>query len=100
MINLWCWLTCVKHLFDDNRHLTLQHGVQQLDDQNQAGAEGQQRQSQQNQAHRQVRQVSVHKHVSTWRDQEESVSAYRNIQNIHESVGKLVSSFPAGGVLV
>lgn len=67
-INLSRWLTCVEHLFDDDRHLTLQHGVQQLDDQNEAGTESQQWQSQQNQPHGQVRKISEHKHVSTWRE--------------------------------
>lgn len=55
--------TCVEHLLDDHSHLALQHGVEQLDDEDEAGAEDEQRQSQQDEAHRQVRQVNVGKDV-------------------------------------
>lgn len=47
-------LTCVEHLLDDHSHLPLQHGVEQLDDEDEAGAEAEQRQSQENEAHGQV----------------------------------------------
>lgn len=55
--------TCVEHLLDDHSHLALQHGVEQLDDEDEAGAEDEQRQSQQDEAHRQVRQLNVGKDV-------------------------------------
>lgn len=34
--------TCVEHLLDDHSHLALQHGVEQLDDEDQAGTEDEQ----------------------------------------------------------
>lgn len=55
--------TCVEHLLDDNSHLPLQHGVEQLDDKDEAGAEDEQRQSQENEAHCQVWQISVDEDV-------------------------------------
>lgn len=54
-----CFFTCVEHLLDDHGHLPLQHGVEQLDDEDEAGAEDEQRQGQEHEAHRQVRQISV-----------------------------------------
>ena len=56
-------LTCVENLLDDHGHLSLQHGVQQLDDEDEAGAEDEQRQGQENEAHRQVRQINIDKDV-------------------------------------
>ncbi|KAG7238414.1 hypothetical protein INR49_030921 [Caranx melampygus] len=51
-------LTGVEDLLDDCSHLSLQHGVEQLDNEDQAGAEHQQRESQQDQTHKQVRMES------------------------------------------
>lgn len=53
------FFTCVEHLLDDHGHLSLQHGVEQLDDEDEAGAEDDQRRSQENEAHRQVWQISI-----------------------------------------
>lgn len=58
-------LTGVKDLLDDCSHLSLQHGVEQFDNQDQAGAKHQQRKSQQDQAHSQVRQIHIHKEMLT-----------------------------------
>lgn len=55
--------TCVEHLLDDHGHLALQYGVEQLDDEDQAGTEDEQRRSQQNEAHSQVRQIGIGKDV-------------------------------------
>lgn len=50
-----CWFcTCVEHLLDQHSHLALQHGVEQLDDEDETGAEDEQRPSQQNEAHGQL----------------------------------------------
>lgn len=57
------FFTCVEHLLDDHSHLPLQHGVEQLDDEDEAGAEDEQRQSQENEAHCQVWQISVDEEV-------------------------------------
>lgn len=57
------FLTCVEHLLDDHSHLSLQHGVEQLDDEDEAGAEDKQRQSQEDEAHCQVWQTSTDKEV-------------------------------------
>lgn len=46
--------TCVENLLDHHGHLPLQHGVEQLDDEYEAGAEDEQRPSQQNEAHGQL----------------------------------------------
>lgn len=40
--------TCVEHFLDDQSHLSFQHGVEQLDNEDEAGAENKQRQSQEN----------------------------------------------------
>lgn len=58
-------LTGVQDPLDDCGHLSLQHGVQQLDDEDQAGAEHQQRESQQDQTYWQVRQIHIHKEMLT-----------------------------------
>lgn len=55
--------TCVQHLLDDHRHLALQHGVEQLDDEDEAGAEDQQRRQQKDEAHGQVWQRGVGENV-------------------------------------
>lgn len=59
-------LTSVKDLLYDCSHLPLQHGVEQLDYQDEAGAEHQQRESQQDQTHCQVWQIHIHKEMLTW----------------------------------
>lgn len=48
---LFCFFTCVEHLLNDHSHLSFQHGVEQLDNEDEAGAEDEQRQSQENEAH-------------------------------------------------
>lgn len=55
--------TCVEHLLDDHSHLALQHGVEQLDDEDEAGAEDEQRQSQENETHCQVWQLNIDEDV-------------------------------------
>lgn len=55
--------TCVEHLLDDHGHLALQHGVEQLDDEDEAGAEDEQRQSQENETHRHVWQLNIDEDV-------------------------------------
>lgn len=59
-------LTSVDDGFDDTSHLSFQHGVKQFDDENQTGAEDQQRESQQDQTNGKVRKIHVHKQVVTW----------------------------------
>lgn len=63
-------LTGVEDFLDDNSHLSLQHRVEQLDYEDQAGAEHEQRESQQNQTHRHIRQIHIHKEVCTWQHTE------------------------------
>lgn len=58
---LKCLLTCVEHLLDDHSHLSLKHGVEQLDNEDEAGTEDEKGQGQQNDAHSQVRQVNINK---------------------------------------
>lgn len=58
-------LTGVDDPLDDCSHLSLQHGVEQFDNEDQAGAEHQQRESQQDQTHCEVRQIYIHKEVFT-----------------------------------
>lgn len=60
-------LTSVKDLLDDAGHLSLQHGVEQLNDEDEAGTEHQQRKSQKDQTHCQIRQVHIHKEMFTCR---------------------------------
>lgn len=55
--------TCVQHLLDDHRHLALQHGVEKLDDEDEAGTEDEQRRRQQDEAHGQVWQGGVGENV-------------------------------------
>lgn len=57
------FITCVEHLLNNHSHLALQHGVEQLDDEDEAGAEDEQRQSQENEAHRQVWQINIYEDV-------------------------------------
>lgn len=57
------FFTCVDHFLDDHGHLPLQYGVEQFDDEDEAGAEDEQRQSQENEAHCQVRQISINEDV-------------------------------------
>lgn len=61
--NFFCVHTCVEHLLDDHSHLPLQHGVEQLDNEDEAGAEDKQRQSQENEAHCQVWQINIDEEV-------------------------------------
>lgn len=64
LLFIYTWIfTCVEHLLDDHSHLALQHGVEQLDDEDEAGAEDEQRQSQQNEAHCQVGQIHIDEDV-------------------------------------
>lgn len=51
--------TCVEHFLDDHSHLSFEHRVEQLDDEDEAGAEDEQRERQQNQAYGEVWQLSV-----------------------------------------
>lgn len=64
-----CFHTCVEHLLDDHGHLALQHGVEQLDNENEAGAEDEQRQSEENEAHCQVWQSGIDEDVFTCKQQ-------------------------------
>lgn len=64
---MFCFRTCVEHLLDDHSHLSLQHGVEELDDEDEAGAEDEQRQSQEDEAHGQVWQVNVDENMFAWR---------------------------------
>lgn len=63
-------LTCVQDPFDDSGHLPLQHGVEQLDNEDETGTEHQQRQSQQDQTYCQIRQIHIHKEMETCRHTE------------------------------
>lgn len=56
-------LTSVDGLLDDNSHLSLQHGAQELDDHDQAAAENHQRDDQQDGAHSRIREAEIHKDV-------------------------------------
>lgn len=56
----------VEDCLDDCSHLSLQHRVEQLYDEDQAGAEHQQGEGQQDQTHRQVRKIDIHKEVFTF----------------------------------
>lgn len=40
-VNHLCSLTCIEHLLDGDSHVTSEHGVQQLDNENEARAEHQ-----------------------------------------------------------
>lgn len=55
--------TCVEHFLDDDSHLSFEHRVEQLYNEDEAGAEDKQRQSQENEAYAQVWQVNVDKDV-------------------------------------
>ena len=57
--------TCVEHLLDDNSHLSFQHGVEELDDEDETGAEDEQRQGQENEADGEVRQFDDGEEVLT-----------------------------------
>lgn len=57
-------LTCVEHLLDDHSHLSLEHGVEQLDDEDEARAKDQQWEGQQDQTHGQIWQVGIGKDVA------------------------------------
>ena len=56
--------TCVQHTLDDHGHLAFQHGVEQLDNEDEAGAEHQQGHAQQDEAHRHVREIGVRKDMT------------------------------------
>lgn len=58
-------LTGVEDLRDHGGHLPLQHGAEQPDDEEQAGAEHQQRHSQQDHTDGHVRHAHVHEEVPT-----------------------------------
>lgn len=58
-------LTGVEDLLDRGGHLPLQHGAEQLDDEDEAGAEHQQRQSQQDHTDGHIRHTDVHEEVPT-----------------------------------
>ena len=60
-------LTSVQDLLDDGSHLSLQHGIEQFDNEDETGTEHQQRQSQKDQTHCQVRQIHIHKQMLTCR---------------------------------
>lgn len=64
-----CALTSVNYPFDDCSHPSLQQGAEQFDDEDEAGAEHQQRQSQKDQTHCHVGQVHIHKEVGTLKTQ-------------------------------
>lgn len=55
--------TCVDDELNNTRHLSLEDWVEDFDNEDQAGAQHQQRDSQQDQTHRQVRQVWVRKQM-------------------------------------
>lgn len=59
----FCFCTCVDHFLDDHSDLPFEHGVEQLDNEDEAGAEDEQRQSQEDEAHRQVWQISTGEEV-------------------------------------
>lgn len=65
LVLLLLLLTSVEDLLDDSGHLSLQHGVEHLDDEDEAGAEHQQRQSQQDHPYSQIGQIHVRKEVWT-----------------------------------
>lgn len=75
-------LTGVEDLLDDWGHLSLQHGVEQLDDEYQAEADHQQRESEQDQTHRQVRQIHIHKDMLTWGQTKTHASAMAGILHV------------------
>ena len=64
--------TCIYDNLDDLCHLTLEGGVEDLDEEHQAGAEHSQGAGQQDQPHGQVWQMGVHEHVPAWGNQDHS----------------------------
>lgn len=56
--------TCVDDLVDDLGHMALQEGMEQLDQEQQTGAEDEQRARQEDQTHHQVRQLGGRKQMS------------------------------------
>lgn len=56
--------TCVDDLVDDLGHVALQEGMEQLDQEQQTGAEDEQRARQEDQTHHQVRQLGGCKQMS------------------------------------